>query len=204
MDGTSINPTLSVNDNPMGNADCSKISKIVYYKFVFDLDEDGNLVFGIDDGGGIQISTDISSFLKNIMDGVEAYDFSIKKPPSPLDFTIYSPCHVVLELDRSKNWQFMKGSAAIRMKDDCKSRYANLFHSTKNNPNGTPTSSSATERCNIIHFCATDPEPPMQSNCTPDPSNLYIEFFQTDDNSNITRVLPIVIDPDIQNSGPHQ
>lgn len=193
----------SFDGEPLGKAAMPNPTKIVYYKFIFYTDSNDQLIFDIAAGGGIQKETDLNKFLSDKLNSGSLYSLPIGKTPSPLDFEVYSPCHVVLELESTLNWRFMQGYPAIKMKKTgCKDRYINLFHSTPDNVNGTADSSPPDKRCNIIHFCANNPK--LSSGDPPydDPSNLYVEFFQTTGNPAVYKVMPLVLDPDIKDGGP--
>lgn len=110
--------------------------------------------------------------------------------PGPLDLPVDRPCHMIIELDRSKpNWQFDSDAIGLTMKADYGARNARLNHV---NDRGEVLGPNAPgDGCHIVYFSVVARE----GDDDVEGYNLAVEFIGD------SRPIRVVFDPDIPNKG---
>lgn len=139
-------------------------------------------------GAGQQVDpTKVEQEIENFVDSVPA---AIGPTRGPLDFGIVHKCYIVIRLD-GKFWEFVPEGAVTTKKEHANARYYNL------------RTHERAGRIVAVSFCARTPlklTNPAQTGVKHG-FNLHIDFVERDASGQVTRRLPVIIDPDVENRG---
>ncbi len=121
--------------------------------------------------------------------------------PTPLDFAIDTPCHVVFHLNPIWNWKLRNFSdGAMTTKQPTDNRYTALRHFDHS---GTQVGTDDDD--DIIPLLACFTANARETTVIHDKFNLHMRFLFKDSAAtpNVTKILDVKFDPDIQNNGGH-
>jgi len=124
---------------------------------------------------------------------------------TPLDINVTKKCYIVLKLSSAWNWHYQEDRDAVSLKQSYPGSYGGLVHVVPDpaNPQGPglriPAGQAPGQTCMLVYFAAIQP-PTMQYRHH---LNLHVELDQGTDDAGNRLTLPIILDPDIRNSGGH-